>query len=52
LGFRRLYGSYLGENVAGAIVSVIDEYEITENIKDMIFDNASSNDTCVEEILK
>jgi hypothetical protein len=52
LGFRRLYDSHSDENVAGAVISVIDEYEIVENIKYIVFDNASSNDTCVEEILR
>jgi hypothetical protein len=52
LGLRRLYNSHSGENVAGAIVSVIDKYEIAENIEYMMLDNTSLNDTCVEEILR
>jgi hypothetical protein len=38
--------------VIKTVISVIDEYEITENIEYMIFNNVSSNDTCVEEILR
>jgi hypothetical protein len=38
--------------VAEAVMSVIDKYEIAENIKYMVLDNVSSNDTCMEEILR
>src|SRR5205809_5631160 len=38
--------------MAEAVVAVIQEYKITENIGYIILDNASSNDTCVSEILR
>jgi hypothetical protein len=38
--------------VIETVISVINEYEIAENIKYMIFNNAFSNDTYIKEILK
>jgi len=53
LGLRRLHGTHSGENIAEAIVKVIRKYELSGNqIGWFILDNASSNDTCVAEILK
>ena len=52
LGLRRLHGSHLDENIAEAVIAVVREFGIAENIGYMVLDNASSNDTCVSEILK
>jgi hypothetical protein len=38
--------------VIEAIISVIDKYEIAENMKYIILNNTSLNDTCVEKILR
>ncbi len=51
LGLRRLRGPHSGENIAEAVVSVIRKYEITDRIGYFVLDNASSNTTCVSEIL-
>ena len=43
----------MGENIAEAIVKVIHIYELpSSQIGWFVLDNASSNDTCVAEILK
>ena len=53
LGLRRLCGPYSGENIAEAVLKVIHKYELTGNqVGWFVLDNASSNDTCVAEILK
>jgi hypothetical protein len=51
LGLRRLRGPHSGENIAEAIVGVIRQYEITDQIGYFVLDNASSNTTCVDCIL-
>src|SRR6266850_2382557 len=53
LGLRRLHGTHSGENIAEAIVKVIRKYGLTgDQIGWFVLDNATSNDTCVKEILK
>jgi hypothetical protein len=52
LNLRHLYGSHSDENVVKIIMNVIDKYKIAENIKYIMLDNISSNDTCVKEILR
>jgi hypothetical protein len=53
LGLRRLRGKHTGENIAEAVVAVVQKYGLTsDQIGWFILDNASSNDTCVAEILK
>jgi hAT family C-terminal dimerisation region len=53
LGLRRLRGKHTGENIAEAVISVVKKYGLTsDQIGWFVLDNASSNDTCVAEILK
>ena len=53
LGLRRLRGNHTGKIMAEAILKVIRKYELTgDQIGWFVLDNASSNDTCVREILK
>jgi hypothetical protein len=52
LGLRRLRGRHSGENIAEAVVSVVNSYKIADKIGCFVLDNATSNDTCVEEILR
>jgi hypothetical protein len=53
LGLRRLRGKHTGENIAEAVVAVVQKYGLTsDQIGWFVLDNASSNDTCVAEILK
>jgi hypothetical protein len=53
LGLHRLIGHHSGENIAGAVVDVIRKYGLTsDQVGWFVLDNASSNDTCVKEILK
>lgn len=53
LGLRRLRGTHSGENIADVVLEVIRKYELTgDRIGWFVLDNATSNDTCVAEILK
>jgi hypothetical protein len=53
LGLRRLHGPHSGENIAEAVLKVVHKYGLTGNqIGWFVLDNATSNDTCVAEILK
>ena len=53
LGLRRLRGPHSGENIAEAVLKVIRTYGLTgDRIGWFVLDNATSNDTCVAEILK
>ena len=53
LGLRRLHGTHSGENIAEAILKVVRKYGLSgDQIGWFVLDNATSNDTCVAEILK
>ncbi len=53
LGIRRVYGEHTGENVGSIILELLKEYDISgDRIGYFILNNASSNDTAVEFILK
>jgi hypothetical protein len=52
LAVRELPGEHSGENQACVILKVIKEYKIGKNIGFFTLDNAGSNDTAVECILK
>ena len=53
LGLRRLRGTHSGENIAEVILKVVRTYELTgDQIGWFVLDNATSNDTCVAEVLK
>jgi hypothetical protein len=52
LGLRHVEGIHLGENIAQSVIAVIEEYGIKDFLGYFVLDNASSNDTCVQEILK
>jgi hypothetical protein len=53
LGLRRLHGTHSGENIAEAVVKIIGKYGLTgDQVGWFVLDNASSNDTCVKEIIK
>jgi hypothetical protein len=52
LGLKRIQGSHSGENMAQSIITVIEEYELKDRLGYFVLDNATSNDTCVREILR
>lgn len=52
LGFRRVIGTDSGANQAEKILSLIQEYEITSKIGYFVLDNFTSNDICVDQILR
>lgn len=50
LGLRRLIGSHSGANMAEPVIQVIQEYELADKIGYFVLDNATNNDTCLEEV--
>jgi hypothetical protein len=52
LAFKRLKGAHTGENQAATILEVIKDYSIDDRIGYFMADNAQSNDTAIELILK
>ena len=53
LGIRRVYGEHTGENLGSVVLGLLEEYDIGgDQIGYFMLDNASSNDTAVEFILK
>ncbi|KHO10917.1 Extracellular membrane protein, CFEM domain protein [Metarhizium robertsii ARSEF 23] len=53
LGMRRVYGEHTGENVGSIVLELLKEYNIGgDSIGYFMLDNASSNDTAVDLILK
>jgi hypothetical protein len=52
LGLRRLKGPHSGENMAEVVIAVLKDYNISKRLGYFVLDNAGTNDTCVEEILR
>ena len=53
LGMRRICGEHTGENLGSVVLELLKEYNIVgDQIGYFMLDNASSNDTAVEFILK
>ena len=52
LALRRITGSYSGENLAYTLEQIIEEFEITGRLGYFVLDNAESNNTCIEYLLK
>ncbi len=52
LAVRYVQGDHSGKNQARSILPVLEEYSLKGNLGFFIPDNASSNDTCVTEIIE
>lgn len=52
LAVRDIKGDPSGKNQARSIIPVLEEYSLKEKLGYFITDNASSNDTCVTEIIE
>lgn len=52
IGFKRVLGAHTGENQAALIVETLHEYDIASKTRYFMSDNASSNDTCVDCVLR
>ncbi len=52
LAVHYIQGDHSGKNQAKSILPVLDEYSLKEKLGYFIMDNASSNDTCVTEIVE
>ena len=52
LGLREILGKHSGENQAGILIALFKEYEICGNIGYFMADNAESNDTCIDAVLR
>ena len=46
-----MLGAHSGENMAQSIITIIEDYKLTDRIGYFMLDNIRSNDTCVREIL-
>ena len=49
-GMQRLRGAHTGENMAEAVVSVIEEYSLQSKFGYFMLDNAPTNDVCVRHL--
>ena len=52
LGLREVVGEHSGENMAAVLLEIFKDYRISGNIGYFMADNAESNDTCIEAILR
>lgn len=52
LGFRRVIGAESGANRAEKIIQIIQDYEIMSKLGYFVLDKITSNDTCVDQILR
>jgi hypothetical protein len=52
LALRQLQGTHNGENLAGVLLQIFDEYDIGKRIGFFMADNADNNDTCVDIMLQ
>jgi hypothetical protein len=52
IALRYLDGEHTGENMAALLLKVFREYKIGSRIGFFVLDNASSNDTCVDLVLR
>ena len=50
LSLRELEGQHTSANQAGLIFSVLEEYGILSKVGYFMMDNASNNDTMIEEL--
>jgi hypothetical protein len=50
LGLPELEGSHAGVNIASSVVSIIREFKLESKIGHFVLDNASNNDTCLEQV--
>jgi hypothetical protein len=51
IGLRRLRGSHSGENIAEAIIPILQDYEIANKLGCFMSDNAETNDVAIRLIL-
>jgi hypothetical protein len=51
IGFREVEGRHIGENIAEVLLRLIEEYELEDDLGCFVADNASNNDTAIEEVL-
>jgi hypothetical protein len=52
LDIPRLKGPHSGENISVLLSTVIDFYDVAANLGFFMMDNASNNDTCIQELIK
>ena len=52
LGLREIMGEHTGENMAGVLIDLFRDYGIVGNIGYFMADNADSNDTCINAVLR
>ena len=50
LALRELDGKHLGQNIAGCIMQVINDYRIASKVGYFMMDNVENNDTMMEAL--
>ena len=49
-GFEPLHGSHTGSNLSSVVISILEEYQITDRILSITTDNATNNNTIINSI--
>jgi len=52
LGLREVISEHSSENMAGVLIALFKEYNISKNIRYFITDNAEANNTCIDAVLR
>lgn len=52
IGFKRVLRAHMGQNQAALVVKTLHEHDIASKTRYFLSDNASSNDTCVDNVLR
>lgn len=52
ISFCQIIGFHSGEEIVEQVVSLIQEYGIEKKLRYFVLDNTTSNNTCIEAILK
>ena len=52
LVLRRVKGAHTGENLAVILAQIIHEYDFIDRLGYFVLDNASSNNTCIDHLLR
>ena len=50
IALTRITDSHIGGNITKALVDILKHYDIYKKIGDMILDNATNNNTAIEEL--
>ena len=52
MGLKPIYSSHSGENISNIVFELAKELQFEENLRWFVLDNATNNDTAIENIEK